>query len=108
MIISYYIQNDQLLTGNDNYLAFKSIHENIFLKEQYRSLKGIEFQTNIFSLEEELSPFINDESVLNILKELDIKGLPIVIVDNNIVKIGDILLTEELSNLLDLGISFQS
>lgn len=88
MIISYFIQNDKVLAGKDDYIAFKSIHENNFF------------------LEEELSPFINNDSVCGVLKKLDHKGLPIVVIDNNIEKIGNILSTEELSNLLDLGISF--
>lgn len=70
-------------------------------------MKGIDLQTNIFFLEEELSLFINDDSVCGVLKKLDYKGLPIVVIDNNIEKVGSILSTEELSNLLDLGISFQ-
>lgn len=107
MIISYFIQNDKVLAEKDDYIAFKSIHENNFLKEHYKNLKGTEFQTNIFILEEELSPFINNDSVCDVLKKLDYKGLPIVVIDNNIEKIGNILSTEELSNLLDLGISFQ-
>lgn len=107
MIISYFIQNDKVLAEKDDYLAFKSIHENNFLKEHFKNLKGIDLQTNIFFLEEELSPFINDDSVCGVLKKLDYKGLPIVVIDNNIEKIGSILSTEELSSLLDLGISFQ-
>ncbi|PTO34746.1 hypothetical protein C6N14_10675 [Enterococcus mundtii] len=104
MKISYYVF-DQV--DDEELLIFKSLHEDLATKEFYNRTNVKKLETNLFILSDSIIPFIENSKVFELLRTEDIKSLPIIEIDKKIVKIGNYLSLNELSELTGIGMSVQ-
>ncbi|ONN40462.1 arsenic metallochaperone ArsD family protein [Enterococcus mundtii] len=104
MIISYYVF-DQI--DDEELFIFKSLHEDFATKEFYNRTNVKKLETNLFILSNSIKPFIENSEIFELLRREDIKSLPIIEIDKQIVKIGNYLSLEELSELTGIGMSVQ-
>lgn len=105
MNIRYYcLENDENCLELE---VFKSIHDEDF-RNTYSLYGKEELSTHLYIKSESSIPFAQDELVAEALKREGDHALPIVICNNEIIKRGAYLSAEELSKLLDIGISTQS
>ena len=99
MIISYYVLNR---SDDEGLFVFQSLHEDTMLKEFYNRIKNKQIETNLYFLSDSILPFIS-----NLLQTKDLKSLPIIVIDEEIVKYGAYLSVEELEKLTNIGMSIQ-
>ncbi len=104
MIISYYVFEQ---VDDEELYVFKSLHEDLATKEFYSHTKGKKLETNLYFLSHSILPFLENSQVLNLLRTGDIKRLPIIEIDNQIVKTGSYLSLTELSEITGIGMSMQ-
>ncbi|MEC3941382.1 arsenic metallochaperone ArsD family protein [Enterococcus mundtii] len=104
MIISYYVFEQ---VDDEELYVFKSLHEDLATKEFYSHTKGKKLETILYFLSHSILPFLENSQVLNLLRTGDIKRLPIIEIDNQIVKTGSYLSLTELSEITGIGISMQ-
>ncbi|EGP5213232.1 arsenic metallochaperone ArsD family protein [Enterococcus faecium] len=104
MIISYYVLNR---SDNEGLFVFQSLHEDTMLKEFYNRIKNKQIETNLYFLSDSILPFISNPKILNLLQTKDLKSLPIIVIDEEIVKYGAYLSVEELEKLTNIGMSIQ-
>ncbi|MDY0405427.1 arsenic metallochaperone ArsD family protein [Virgibacillus sp. 179-BFC.A HS] len=103
--ISYYcLEDDEKCLKLE---VFKSIHDERF-RNSYNILHEEKLFTHLYMKSKSNSPFKQNELVNKELKKDGDNALPLVIINNEIVKRGDLLTVEELSDLLGIGISIQS
>ncbi|MBC2259692.1 arsenic metallochaperone ArsD family protein [Listeria booriae] len=103
--ISYYCLND-----DENSLKlelFKYIHSVDFQKIHFEYDKK-ELTTNLFIKNESVIPFSQNKLVNEEIKKHGDDILPIVLVNGSIVKRGDFLSTDEMSDILGIGLSIQT
>lgn len=86
--------------------AFKSVHD-ISFRNSYNHHSEEELITHLYFKSESYTSFFQNELVDKELKNGD-NALPLVIINNEIIKRGNLLTVEELSELLGIGISIQS
>ena len=96
MIISYYVLNR---SDDEGLFVFQSLHEDTMLKEFYNRIKNKQIETNLYFLSDSILPFISNPKILNLLQTKDLKSLPIIVIDEEIVKYGAYLSVEELEKL---------
>ncbi|AGE28961.1 hypothetical protein CU026_1017 [Enterococcus faecium] len=77
------------------------------LKEFYNRIKNKQIETNLYFLSDSILPFISNPKILNLLQTKDLKSLPIIVIDEEIVKYGAYLSVEELEKLTNIGMSIQ-
>lgn len=87
--------------------VFKSIHDESF-RNSYNLHSEEKLSTHLYIKSESNIPFTKNELVDKELKKDGDNALPLVIINNEIIKHGDLLSVEELSDLLGIGISTQS
>ncbi|MGE6261369.1 arsenic metallochaperone ArsD family protein [Heyndrickxia sporothermodurans] len=103
--ISYYC-----LVDNENCLeleVFKSLHNENF-RNSYNLHSEDKLITHLYIKSESSTPFFQNELVDKELNKDGDNALPLVIINNEIIKRGDLLTVEELSDLLGIGISIQT
>ena len=104
MIISYYALNRN---NDENLFVFQSLHEDTMLKEFYNRTKSKQIETSLYFLNDSILPFISNPKILSLLETKDLESLPIVVIDDEIIKTGAYLTVEELEKITDIGISVQ-
>ena len=104
MIISYYALNRN---NDENLFVFQSLHEDTMLKEFYNRTKSKQIETNLYFLNDSVLPFISNPKILSLLETKDLESLPIVVIDDEIIKTGACFTVEELEKITDIGISVQ-
>lgn len=87
--------------------AFKSVHD-IGFRNSYNHHSEEKLITHLYIKSESYTPFFQNELVDKELKKNGDNALPLIIINNEIIKRGDLLTVEELSELLGIGISIQS
>ncbi|GAA3015074.1 hypothetical protein GCM10019998_09010 [Tetragenococcus solitarius] len=104
MKIEYYLLKSE---NSDAFEAFSSLNQDNIFKEHYKRVKGEELITNLFILNSSIVPFLQNNVVLRELETKDITCLPIVMINDRLYLSGSIFTIEELSELLDIGITIQ-
>lgn len=88
---------------SDAYSAFQILHDDQTTVQQHFLNKSNQLLTlELYHLNESMLPFITCEPVWQKLKINDLTCLPLVLIDNIIVKEGALLTIKELENLLDI------
>lgn len=103
--ISYYCLEDD--ENCPKLEVFKSMH-NISFRNSYNHHSEEKLLTHLYIKSESYSPFFQNKLVDKELKKNGDNALPLVIINNEIIKRGDLLTVDELSELLGIGISIQS
>lgn len=104
MKIEYFLPVD---CNSDELEGFKAIHNNDNLKEFYKKKEHETLETKIYNWSRSIIPFLKDSEVLNTLQREDLKCLPIVKINGSIFITQRVLSLNELSDILDIGISIQ-
>lgn len=97
MILSYYLKSDSEAVHDQEFLGFQLLHEDTTFKKQYEQLKKQPLITNLFLVETEA----------DLPETVTLEQLPVVEVDQEIIKINGLLTLDEISELLDIGITLQ-
>ncbi|SRR5699024_1488848 len=103
MKIEYFLLKEE---ETEEFLAFETIHENPELKNFYEKKEKQLLETHLYLLNQTIQPFLEGD-ILALLRKADLSCLPIVVIDNKICRTGKLLSAEELSNLLEIGITIQ-
>lgn len=85
MIISYYALNRN---NDENLFVFQSLHEDTMLKEFYNRTKSKQIETNLYFLNDSILPFMSTPKILYLLQTKNLKSLPIVVIDDEILKLA--------------------
>ncbi len=97
MILTYYLKTDSDAVNHQEFLGFQALHEDTIFKKHYEQLKGKPLITNLFFIETDT----------DLPETFTLEQLPVVEVDHEIIKINGLLTLDEISELLDIGISLQ-
>ncbi|EOD5840172.1 arsenic metallochaperone ArsD family protein [Listeria monocytogenes] len=89
-----------------NLEVFKSISTQQF-KDNYVFLKEKTVDINIYFYDEDKNPFIENDLVQGILAKEGTIHFPLVIMNGELVKSGQLLSVKEIEDILDIGISLQ-
>lgn len=101
MHISYYLLRED---KSDELKIFKELQTICFAHNQ---LTHANLELSLFSLTKSVKPFLNDPTILAKLKAEDLDCLPLVKVNDILLKKGSLLSAEELSQLTTIGLSIQ-
>ncbi|EUJ44956.1 arsenic metallochaperone ArsD family protein [Paenilisteria rocourtiae] len=101
--ISYYCLCDD---ENIELEIFKYFHQNR-LKNEYLDYNDVEVETQLYIKSDSEIPFLENKLVHAELEAKGLKVLPIIIVNGMIRRRGGLLSPDELSAILNVGISIQ-
>ncbi|WP_375179054.1 hypothetical protein [Enterococcus rotai] len=92
-------------SSNVDFEIFESINNKVF-KENYFLIKGESLETDIIFLDEKKS-LVNNRKVQKYYDENDVSVFPLVLLNDEIISRGRFLSSDELSDILDIGLSIQ-
>lgn len=93
-------------SSNVDFEIFESINNNIF-KENYFLIKGESLKTHIIFLDEDKKSLVNNRKVQKYYNENDVSVFPLVLLNDEIISRGRFLSSDELADILDIGLSTQ-
>lgn len=104
MNVACYVVNAD---SSDAYKAYKVIHDNPTpIQQHFLDKSNHPLTIELYHLSESIIPFITCEAVFTKLKEKDTACLPLVLIDNIVVKEGALLSLKELEILLDIVVNY--
>lgn len=106
--LTFFLDSRERLQQSDEVelQMFNTILEEDFAKN-YLFVMEKQLVINTFYLEDSIAPFLENESVLNLLKKDGSKMLPIIIRDNQVIKTNGLFNAEEVEGIFDMGIAIQ-
>ncbi|ALS02508.1 hypothetical protein ATZ33_14310 [Enterococcus silesiacus] len=103
--IEYFILNKNF-SNNIDFDIFESINSSKF-KENYFYLKGKSLETEIIFLDESKKLLLKNKVVQKYYDKNDASVFPLVFLNDRVIKQGSFLSSDELSDILDIGLSIQ-
>ena len=104
MKICYYLIEDML---TEELEIFDLLRQKVY-SDIYYSLKQEKLELKVYYLKDSITPFQINQEIASEMSLNGITKLPIVTINDKIIKKGNLLSSEELSKILDIGISLQT